>query len=370
MSTLSDVQALYGSVRDTWAKSYAHVVSHVVLAAVVFWIGRTTIPEVSVGPIDPKLLSESDWFKLAKDSGVIYASFVIPIVILVAYAALLRSVGRLLVFILMAIFNPSSRTNQYRLFEPPALEPIALAVQKEDFQLGDLQLKSSELALKYQSQKTDQWKQFQDSIDKLTKNSQIYLGDFLFFLLSWITLFKFLPHASWIRANEHSYWPVVFVLSILVWFAWFRVSRAIAFVPTFFLAYVSTMIRADPDMKTILEASEEQRENVRQKLEDLLRKERERVASYPSLQAFIRHKMGLQKRISAGQEMEADGHPLFPSLYREGARFSRDQEMHSQYDDRWVSKYCAYLYYRLHLRVYSLVRTMWQLTRYIVTGAP
>jgi hypothetical protein len=110
MSTLSDVQALYGSVRETWAKSYAHVISHVVLAAVVFWIGRATMPEISVGPIDPKLVFESDWFKLAKDSGIVYVSFVIPIVILAAYATLLRSVGRLLVVMLIAIFNPSSRT--------------------------------------------------------------------------------------------------------------------------------------------------------------------------------------------------------------------------------------------------------------------
>jgi hypothetical protein len=233
-----------------------------------------------------------------------------------------------------------------------------------------LQIKSSELALKYQSQKTEQWTKLQDSIDKLTKNSQIYLGDFLFFLLSWIVLFRFLPHASWTRANQHSYWPVVFVLLVLVWFAWFRVSRAIAFIPSLFLAYVSTMIRTDPDMKTIFEVSEEQREHVSQRLEELLRKEQERVDSNPSLWAFVRHKMGVKKRTSARDEIERRGHLLFPSLYREGSRFSWDQERHTQYDDRWLPRYCAYLYYRLHQRLSSLVRAIWQLTRYIVTGAP
>jgi len=46
MSTLSDVQALYGNVRGTWAKSQADVIAHLVLAAVVFWICGATMSSV------------------------------------------------------------------------------------------------------------------------------------------------------------------------------------------------------------------------------------------------------------------------------------------------------------------------------------
>ena len=85
MSTLSDVQALYGTVQDTWAKSQAHVIAHVVLAVVVFGICGATIPDINLAPIDPKQISGNEWYKLAKDTGIVYVAFVLPLVILAAY---------------------------------------------------------------------------------------------------------------------------------------------------------------------------------------------------------------------------------------------------------------------------------------------
>ena len=93
MSTLSDVQALYGSVQDTWTKSRAYVVAHVVFAGVVFVICGVTIPEVAVPPIDPKQVSANGWFTLANDTGIVYALLVVPLLLLAAYAALLRVGG-------------------------------------------------------------------------------------------------------------------------------------------------------------------------------------------------------------------------------------------------------------------------------------
>ena len=131
MSTLSDVQALYSSVRGTWTKSRADIIAHAVLAVVVFWICGATIPRMSVWDIDPKQISNSEWFKLAKDTGIIYVAFVIPIVIVTVYAALLRTGGALLVFIVTLIVRPPQRSrSQYRLLTPSALEPLALTLQK------------------------------------------------------------------------------------------------------------------------------------------------------------------------------------------------------------------------------------------------
>jgi hypothetical protein len=249
-------------------------------------------------------------------------SFVLPLVILAAYSALLRTTGQLLVSILMLISPRSSRANQYRLLTPGTLEPIALTLEKSDFYLSDLQSKASGLALRYQSQKNGQWDNFQQSISNLTKNAQVYLGDFLLFLLLWVTLFNLLPQASWIQTNEACFWPVALVLSALAWFAWFRVSRAIAVLPSLLLMYASTMIRGGPDMRTVLEVPEEKRDNVRERLEELLRKEQERADSHLSLLEFIRYKTGFHRRAAEDEEARRDRGLPFPSLYENGARFS------------------------------------------------
>jgi len=370
MAILSDVQALYASVRGTWAKSRADIIAHVVLAVAVFWICGATIPKLTVVHVDPKQIADNEWFKLAKDTGIIYVAFVIPLVIVTAYAAVLRTCGQLLVTIVMLTAPPSERRNQYRLLTPWALEPLALTLQRSEFDLNDLQSKALELQLKYQSQKNGQWEGFQKSISKLTKNAQVYLADFLFFLLCWIALFKFLPNAPWVQANAARYWPVVFLLLVLAWFGWFRVARAIAVVPSLLLMYVSTMIRADPDMRAMLDVSEEKQESIRRKLEELLREEEERVSAQPSLLGFIGYKLGLARRAGGDKELTQHRRLPFPSLYKRGSRFAWDKASHVQYNSEWLADYFAYLYYRLHRRLSSLAKTAWQLARYIITGAP
>lgn len=129
------------------------------------------------------------------------------------------------------------------------------------------------------------------------------------------------------------------------------------------------MVRTDPDMETVLEVSEEKRDNVRHRLEELLRKERENADSRPSLLKFIRYKAGLLGRTESEEAKHARGRP-FPLIYKTGHRFSCDRECYTQYDRQWVAGYAAYLYYRLHKRLFNLARAVWQLARYIVTGSP
>ena len=292
MSVLSDVQALHGSVRSTWAKSQAHVTAHLVLAAVVFGLCGATVPRVSVPQLDPQQISGSEWFKLAKETGTIYLFPIIPIVILGAYGALLRTGGQLLIAMTMLVFPPKARRNPDRLLNPLALEHLALSLKKLEFSLIDLQTKATELALKYQLKKSEQWDTFQQSISQLTKNAQVYLGDFLLFLLCRFAAFKFLPDVSWIQENMPQFWPVTLTVSSLAIVAWFRVSRAIAVLPGMFMFSVSTMLRVDPDAKGLIDVSEEAREIVRDKLEQLLREEKERAESRPSLMGFLKGENG------------------------------------------------------------------------------
>jgi hypothetical protein len=273
----------------------------------------------------------------------------------------------------MFILPPLSHRNKYRILTPTMLEPIALIIDKNDFSLSDLQNKATELAIKYQSLKNEQLKSFQESTSKLTKNAQIYLADFLFFIFVWIAIFKFLPNSSWVQANGNHFWPVLIILSLLVWFAWFRVSRAIASMTSLLLMYVSSMILTDPDMKTILEGASEKHNKIREKLEELLRKERQYADSRPSLLEFIRYKTNLRRKtnkIPEGEEKKKNRGWPFPTLYERGLRFSWDKESYTHFDNGWISGYIVYLYYRLYERLSSVARAVWQLVRYIVTGAP
>jgi len=334
---------------------------------VIFGLCAATIPILSIAP---KQISDNEWFKFAKDTGVVYVLLVVPVMLLAAYAALLRAAGGIVVAATMVVFPPSPRANRYRLLTPETLEPLALLVGKDDFNLDDLQTKSSELVLKYQSQKDGQWKSLEESISNLTKNSLTYLGDFVLFLFFWIALFKLLPPTSWVHDNERCYWSVVLVLMALAWFAWFRVSRALSVVPSLLLMSIPMLMRVDPDLKTVLEVSEEQRQRVRQKLQELLQKEREIADSRPSLLQFIKYKTGKLKKSYGGKQARQNLGRPFPRLYRKGYAFSIDENCHGQYGDGWLEDYAAYLYYRVHQRVSNLASTVWQLARYIVTGAP
>lgn len=82
MSTLSDIQTLYASVKDTWTKNPAHLIAHGVLGGVVFGICRATIPNLNIALIDPIQVSNNEWFKIAKDTGLIYLLLLVPLALI------------------------------------------------------------------------------------------------------------------------------------------------------------------------------------------------------------------------------------------------------------------------------------------------
>jgi hypothetical protein len=356
MSTLSDVQALYGSVRDTWAKSRADIIAHVALLFIVFVVCGASLPGTDILQLRPKELAENEWFKLAKDTGIIYASFVVPLILIAAYAALLRFLSQVFGAIAMMIFQPRVDRDRYRLLNPFILEPLALIVKNKDFTLADLTVKSTELIAKYQAKKSDAWASYERSIGNLSKNSQTYLGDFIAFIVAWILVFALAPSAPWAETNRSCFWPVLIMLICLAWFARFRVSRALSVLPSMMLMFASAMIRTDPDMTPLLEADDKHREAVRHRLGELLRAEQE-ADHRPSLRRFLRYRAGLARTATGRGAVDRRGGFPFRQLYERGRSFSWDKERYERYDDRWLPGYLAYLYYLAHQRLRNLAST-------------
>jgi hypothetical protein len=371
MSALSDIQELYGSVRNAWVKNQADVIAHIVLAVVVFVVFGASLPHVAIPKLDATQISENGWFKLAKDTGLIYWLLIFPVIAVAMYTAVLRTAGKILVAILMVVFPPSPRGIRLSsILGSPTLEPLALTLKKKDFGIDDLYNKSTHLFLKYREKKVEAWEAYQKSISAISQNAQLYLGDFLAFVLIWVMLFQLVPQAEWIQANQSRFWPVVVVALCLAWFAWFRVSRALAFIPSLLIIYVSEMITTDPDMEPLLDVDDKIRDEVRQKLDELVRREHETAVDRPSLRRFLNHQLGFSEAAAKDADLDQSRGLPFRSLYQRGFRFSWDKERYEHYDGRWFADYLAYLYYRLHDRFRNSARVSWQLVRYFVTGAP
>jgi hypothetical protein len=268
------------------------------------------------------------------------------------------------------IFPPSSGRYRFRLLNAYTIEPLALTLKKKDFELNDLVIKSSQLATKYQSKESKAWDAYQKQLDKLTKNSMEYFGDFLIFVVAWIILFKATPHARWTVLNQSRFWPVLLLLIGLALFAWFRVSRAVEALPELLIIFASTMLLSDPDSPPLVEVADEDRDQVRQRFEELLQKEQNAPDLRPSLRRFLYHRLNYAPTTQGTEESAQRRGLPFRALYERGFRFSWDKEQYQRYDSAWLGGYFAYLYYELHLQLSNLGKAIWYLIRYVVTGAP
>jgi hypothetical protein len=270
----------------------------------------------------------------------------------------------------LVIFPPSARRKPVHLLTSSILEPLAITLRKDHFEFSDLVSRSTEFVLKYQSKRTKAWENYQKSIEALTKNAQVYLGDFLLFALVWVVLFRVPSLSPWTKTNQPHFWSVFLTLLAFGWFAWFRVSRAVAAVPSLLLIYVSVMLRSDSDVAPLLDIPEEHRSRLRRNLEKIIEKEKETMERRPALRRFIGHRLGLREHKADHKRGTISPGLPFPALYARGLRFARDPRQNEHYENRWLSGYLAFLYYRFHRRFSTLVRTFSQLIRYVITGAP
>ena len=370
MSILTDVKDLYGTLETTWADSRAHAITHVTFVVVILWFSETGLPHLPTPSIDPKAISENDWFKLAKDTGVVYVALLIPIIALSIYSTILRVLGQIFlsvtsIFVMSGrIANPLSELSEYDL------EPLALLVGKEDFKTSDLMEKAALLTFKYQSKKSELWTSYQKTLTALTQSSVQYFGDFSVFLLGWIIAFKLLPNSSWVTVNHRSFWPVTIILLILVSWSWLRVSRVLRFMPRLQLQAMAALAKFDPDTASLIETPRAERERVVQKLRELLGEERQREMKYRKIsfrEILLASFRPASKRSPSTSFKMCRGWP-FAELYRNGERLIQDMESPSQHLS--AADIAAYLYYSFYERASRLAQVLRQLIKYFLFGTP
>jgi hypothetical protein len=367
MSVFSDVEALYGSLKGTWSKTRTHVISHAVLGLVLFGACGVGYPEVQLPQVSAQEIANDDWYKLAKDSGVIYVSFALPVVALALYGTILRSAGQLFAAAIMLVFPPKARGNLFEQTGLWALQPLALLVGTEDFQLPDLYRKALDLRFKYEASQPDAWQSSLSYLGERHRNAMVYLGDFMVFWAVWIGIFWLAPSSPWVAENQVHFWPGLFGLLGLVLWWWFRASRLLDALPANELQSVALLALKDPDLAGMLAASDERRTKVLLKLDELLREQERSQVHAPSLREYIEGRLA-PHGIALHVGKMPEGAP-FPSLYERGRRFLYDDQRNKAYGRRWwLDEYRAYLYYLLHRRCADLIRTVFRLWRQVLTG--
>src|SRR5262249_54400217 len=145
-------------------------------------------------------------------------------------------------------------------------------------------------------------------------------------------------------------------LTLASWLAWFRVSRAMAVLPTLQVIFASQMLRSEDAIAKVLSDSG-RREHIREHLEKLLDSERQEDLSKPSLRRFIEFRLGIREAESQSHHMPKV--LILPSLYQRGESFRFNRRGHANYSNAsWLSDYLAYLYYLIYRRSALLMRSL------------
>jgi hypothetical protein len=367
VSTLSDAKELYGTLETTWSRSRAHLVTHVAFFLIVFWLFGARIPHISLPEMSAKEVMDNDWFKLGKDTGLIYLVLIVPIALVAAYGVVLERLGQICLIAASSIaFSPRAVSPFFGL-SGYTLEPLALLLNKTDFQLHDLQEKVSQLTFKFASTKSDLTKSYQRTARAITENSAHYFGDLSVLFGFWVLFFWFFPRFAWIEENRTVFWPVTFVLLCLIVLSWMRVSRALRALPRLQLLMIAGIVGLDPEFAALLEKPEAVKSQVRETLFKLLDEEQTRQNKVASLSKLIR--AGLKLKSSDKNDQASRGWP-FVLLFRQGEKLSWGDETMEGYRGGSMMAIVAYLYYSFYQRIMSLYRAGWQAIRYFVVGVP
>lgn len=367
MSTFADVQELYSNAKGLWAKSRTHLLTHAVLAIVIFGFGHAQLPQIPVPQIHPKELMENSWFKLAKETGVIYVCLALPFIALGLYGSILRIFGRFLTQTIVLFVPPKRRP--YGRLAATILEPFAILCGREDFELADLTQKARDPQLQIDNQKSAEATASQTYLSRIGINAFDYFGDFALFAIAWILLFKLLPDLSWVQSNRELYWQVLLILGILIAFSFFRVRQALAKMPEMRLLVQSAALQKNPEFQEKLNVPAERSLQIRKRIRELLEKETEQRLKEPSLFRYLKAKF-VSAKSSNSKSSPNYGWP-FPDLYRRGQTFLFHQEKTQTNDTKqWLSHYLAYCYYRLYWYLRGIALSLTRRMKALVTGMP
>src|SRR5262245_61482573 len=116
MSVISDVQELYGTLHTTWGKVRVHVISHLIVLSLVYWVGGLAFINFAFPNVSAKEIADNDWFKLAKDMGLIYVLILVPIILVSVYLTVFDFLGGESFHSLFGILFRFSKQPIYRCF--------------------------------------------------------------------------------------------------------------------------------------------------------------------------------------------------------------------------------------------------------------
>ena len=343
-----------------------HIVAHMIVGGVIFGLCDVSLPSIGLPNFDAKQIMESDWFKLGKETGLIYAIFVIPLVLMSIYSMLLQIFGRICGTMATWVFAAFLYTNPFHRLQSYDLESMAILLKKDDFQLYEILLKSEEMLSGFQSKRPELGTSYQDALNRISQNSLDYFGDFSVFMVVWFSLFQLMPQGAWVARNAPHFWSVALVLSAFVSISWFRVVHTLAAMPRLKVLMASALSRSDPEIAPFLQIPDEARDKLRKRIEDLLRAERAREDRKPSIRRFVAHQLGF---LESSNDKADRGRP-FPSLYQHGRHFSWRDDTDQLPPRRWLAGYAAYLYYRFHQKLRRAGGSLAALVRYALTGVP
>jgi hypothetical protein len=334
-----------------------------VFFALIFWLGGLTSAHFALPNISAKDITDNDWFKLAKDTGLVYLVILLPVVAVSIYLTVFELLGRLLSTIFTVLFSPERRFS-YAALSASDLEPIALTLPNDDFTLHQIVARSYEMVFKFHEQNRNDWMEYQKELARLTGSSIQYLGDFCTLLLFWIVLFETRRTNSWIQLHGAHFWLICLILFALIWFASMRASSALAAQPIVQIMNVSAMMRTHPSVVPVDENAEDKRQDRRSRLDELLTAEKEREAQRTFAEPSFRRLFGLMTRPKHSYYIVLSDRDKL-SLYERGEKLR-----HGSPDDLSFADVCAYKYYITCNRLKVTCHRVAMLLRYAIMGTP
>jgi len=337
--------AFFTAISETWEKIHADIISHVVAFILVFYIGGTAFPRITLPLINPQIILDNSWFHLAKEMNLLFLGPIFILVLIVAYVAILHALGQ----VALRLFSSSGVDNvlNHILNEAnkPSFEFLALSLGKEDFTINQVMQKFLDLTLKYQIEAKEDFKTFTKRFIATNIAATIYVKNALAFIVAWVAIFLFLPKTTvWIIENEKHFWPVFILLFIFYLVAKIRLNIIDRKSFLFQLATIVIFMKKDKDYVNLQNESDQKRDSIKQRLNEIL-SDYKRFRR-PSLTRYFLNKLYRKTRLAFIHTpkffLKLKG--ISNLFYNTGEKF---QMAHDGMDRKWIEGYIAYRYYKL-----------------------
>jgi hypothetical protein len=249
-----DVAKAYESLQTLWTQIRADVLSHLVVAFLVFRILGVTVPPMPWSHIDPEGVMGNPYFKLAKESGLLLLVPLFALLVIAVYVSVLHAVGTAL-FSLVLVLGPirGIRWVLSPMISTKDLTALAATLDHENFTLEEIEQAFPHLVSKYQITRKDEFASYNQAFQKVSRNSARYLTNCLFFLCVWLLIFLLSPgDNAWIEQNRHLFSRVAGLLAVLSAFALWRTLSSIETTMAGIAIAAAWCVQTDPEFSANL----------------------------------------------------------------------------------------------------------------------